>query len=332
VSVDWFEGLFGFREGRWAETRSRFSLADTHLRAPNGRTFGVGRFSTPRLSELRERAAAVARPGRLTLRHEAIGDVLELHALPENAGAMFQVASQLNCLEFVGPSVVPEDGVTGYAHDNTQGPACSLAAAPATVYRNYFAEVNGESGQTRERQLNTLADLAATLGEPDAYFTVRNGYTHSDRARLEALDSALVAHPRDSLLAQVRIGVQTGVEVTFARRYSPPGEPAFVSQAFCSALSCGYVHGVPTDAWAPLATLVLDAAYEATLLAAACDAAEGDGSGVVWLTFLGGGVFGNRPEWIRGAIARAVERASALELDVRIGHYRRIDETMRRGL
>ena len=44
-----------------------------------------------------------------------IGDVASKHALPENALATFQVASQFNCLEFVGPSVVPEDGITGYA-------------------------------------------------------------------------------------------------------------------------------------------------------------------------------------------------------------------------
>ena len=32
-----------------------------------------------------------------------------------------KVASQLNCLEFVGPRITPEHGVTGYVNDRTQG-------------------------------------------------------------------------------------------------------------------------------------------------------------------------------------------------------------------
>ena len=50
------------------------------------------------------------------------------------------------------------------------------------------------------------------------------------------------------------------------------------------------------------------ASYEAVLLCAALDQAEAQGSGLAVLTFLGGGVFGNRPEWIEAAIARAVVR------------------------
>jgi hypothetical protein len=33
---------------------------------------------------------------------------------------------------------VPEHGVTVYAGDPTQGPACALACAAGSVYRNYF--------------------------------------------------------------------------------------------------------------------------------------------------------------------------------------------------
>ena len=62
---------------------------------------------------------------------------------PENAGALFQVASQLNLLEMTGPEVTPEDGVTIYQDDRTQGPACAIAAGAATIYRNYFAPVGG---------------------------------------------------------------------------------------------------------------------------------------------------------------------------------------------
>ena len=85
-----------------------------------------------------------------------------MHRSPENAGALFQVASQFNLLEMVGPTVTPELGVTRYKDDPTQGPACAIAAGAATIYRNYFAPVDGSHGQTTKRQLDGLADLGAS--------------------------------------------------------------------------------------------------------------------------------------------------------------------------
>ena len=63
----------------------------------------------------------------------------------------------------VGPTVTPELGVTRYKDDPTQGPACAIAAGAATIYRNYFAPVDGSHGQTTKRQLDGLADLGASL-------------------------------------------------------------------------------------------------------------------------------------------------------------------------
>jgi hypothetical protein len=65
--------------------------------------------------------------------------------------ALFQVASQFNALEMVAPNITPEDGVTRYQHDRTQGPACAIAAGAATIYRNYFVPVAGGIGQTAAR-------------------------------------------------------------------------------------------------------------------------------------------------------------------------------------
>lgn len=69
---------------------------------------------------------------------------------------------------------------------------------------------------------------------------------------------------------------------------------------------------------------MLEAAYEATLLVAAERARQHGGthgSRRVYLTMLGGGVFGNRMEWICGAILRALCRCRHLDLDVRIVEY-----------
>lgn len=63
----------------------------------------------------------------------------------------------------VGPDVTPEDGVARYEYDRTQGPACAMAAGAATIYRNYFAPVGEQTGQTTKRQLDGLADIGAEL-------------------------------------------------------------------------------------------------------------------------------------------------------------------------
>jgi hypothetical protein len=38
-----------------------------------------------------------------------------------------------------------------------------MAAGAATIYRNYFAEVGGQFGQTQDRQLDTLADVRTDM-------------------------------------------------------------------------------------------------------------------------------------------------------------------------
>jgi hypothetical protein len=95
---------------------------------------------------------------------------------------------------------------------------------------------------------------------------------------------------------------------------------AHVSQVFCSALPVAY-SGVRSAHWKPFASLVLEAAYEATLLAAVVNKQRGM-SNVVLLTRLGGGVFGNQAEWNDAAIRRALTKMSRFELDVRLVSYR----------
>ena len=271
--MNWFETLFGFREGPYHWTQQQLDLdGHTLVSRANGRRFDVGHFSTPSVAALRDRVAGLC-PGTLRLRHEAVSDIFAAHAAPENAGAVFQAASQLNCLEFAAPTVVPERGVTIYAGDPTQGPACALAAAAATVFRNYFAEVDGIAGQTTDRQLNNLAGVQQLLGAAGDLVEVRNGYTFSDDARLERLNAVLEKADRAQLVGAVRVGLHAGVGVTFSERYVPATRPQTVSQVYASALSCGYSAG-SLDQWAPLATVALDGAYEATLLAAAGCAQE----------------------------------------------------------
>jgi hypothetical protein len=89
-----------------------------------------------------------------------------------------------------------------------------------------------------------------------------------------------------------------------------------VSQAVCSPLPVDHSN-LPGHNRRPMASLVLEAAYEATLLAAADNSRRG-GSDVVLLTRLGGNVFGNEDEWIDSAMRRALQTMRSLDLDVKL--------------
>ncbi|MBZ8142371.1 hypothetical protein CLD22_21025 [Rubrivivax gelatinosus] len=319
----WFERLTGVAETSPADVRRQLAWHGGHLHShANGRRWAVGELELVTLGELRQRAATLPEAGTRACR-VVQGEVRALHRDPAHAGALFQVASQFNLLEMVGPEVAPEDGVGRYEGDHTQGPACAVACGAATIVRNYFVPVAGGPGQTAERQIDALAGLgdalAAATGLPrESLWAMRNGYALPSRAGLEAVDAHLAALDetgRDALRAQLAIGVHRGVEVTDVA--DAPGPR--VSQAFCSALPVAYSrqHGAP---WAGFATLVLEAAYEATLWEARLAAAAGKPP-LVLLTRLGGGAFGNHDAWIDAAMRRAFASPAAAGLDLRIVSY-----------
>jgi hypothetical protein len=322
--MDWFEKLTGFRETGYAETQGKLRLEGRKLQSLiNGKSYGIGELELVSLQALRERVkSAGGLPGRLKV-GVVSGDVRHMHRLPEYAGALFQVASQFNLLEMIGSEVTPEDGVTIYQHDRTQGPACAIAAGAATIYRNYFAPIGGIEGQTKDRQFDGLADLGEALGEAlnqpvAALWKMRNGYALCSRAGLDAITEhfrTLKPEQVDILRGKLRIGIQSDVEVTDAEGERRP----LVSQAFCSALPVAYTN-VPSAHWKPFGSLVLEAAFEATMLAAILNKQRG-ASNVVLLTLLGGGAFGNEAKWINDAIRRALAMMSGVGLDVRLVSY-----------
>jgi hypothetical protein len=317
--MDWFERITGFPETTAETIRSRLAVeGDQLVSRVNGSRHGIGRLRLCSLNQLRELARALPAAGQRTRLSTLAGDVRALHRQPENAGALFQVASQFNLLEMVSPEVSPEHGVTRYAHDMTQGPACAMAAGAATIYRNYFVPVDGEPGQTSSRQIDTLRPLgealATRLGRPrDALWAMRNGYALCTADGLAGIGSVLGAASEaslDTLRGQLRIGLHEDVEVTDA----PGPKRPRVSQAFCSALPVAYSPLAPS-VWEPFARLVLEAAYEATLLAAA-EARQRGASARVLLTRLGGGAFGNQEHWIDDAMQRALRRVEWAGLEV----------------
>ncbi len=320
----WFQELTGFTEGSRAEV---LALIDEDgpfiVSRANGRRMRRGELSLPSLAELRRsRSEAPVAPvvGGPTTIGEIVADARELHTEPASAGATFQVASQFNLLEMVGPTVTPDQGIDRYEDDHTQGPACAIACGAGTIHRNYLTPVpidggpDAPRGQTAARQLDGLADLAAALGLAVA---MENGYALLTPAQLaqaaERLDG--IAGPaRDDLAGLVRVGVQADTEVTWRHAGHT------VTQVYCSALPLAYGGG-DLAGWEPLARLVLEAAYEATLAAAAITAAR-TGNRTLYLTLLGAGAFGNPTAWVIDAVERAL-RLHPVGLDVRVVSYGR---------
>lgn len=285
-----------------------------------GRSFAAGRFEPLSLGELRGRAAERASSQRASFGRarlwvlagaSPVTDIGSLQAFaPE--GALFQVASQFNCLESPGPFLSP---VAHYLTDPTQGPRASVSAFPGTLLRHYAAP-DGRGGRFEQvsdgRQVELLGDVC-----PPEVGGVHNGYLMDDTiADPPAFLAALKAR-----FDHIRVGVHDDVEVALGAQWDggvprrgDAGGPR-IAQVFTSTVAGGIYGGEGLDElFVPTVRVLQRAAYLGTLLAAA--ALE---KTTVVLTLIGGGVFGNPVEVIWESILWAlseVEPHLSRELDV----------------
>ncbi|EAA7484690.1 hypothetical protein Q3Y86_004442 [Salmonella enterica] len=320
--MSWFNDIFGFEESTYAETQANFYIDGPllHTKEQPFRTFHAGILTLPSLAELRKAVCAteVSRGEGMKL-SSLVADAYELHSWPEANGALIQVASQFNLLEMPNEHTTPEKGITNHQHDYTQGPSCAMACAAGTVFRNYLVPVGSQTGQTQTCQLNALADMDRVIGIGG--IRMQNGYALLQPDTVLAIGKHIEAmdeYSRDRVRQYLRIGLHSDTEVTI------PGVPKDqrVSQALCSALPVAY-HYSPRRDWAPFATLVLEASYGATLLAAVFNYHH-TGNPRVYLTLVGGGAFGNDLSWIVSALRRALYLVSHHPLDVRLVSNRKV--------
>ncbi|MFO1003222.1 MAG: hypothetical protein U0936_23050 [Planctomycetaceae bacterium] len=313
--MTWFRQLTGFDETSPQAVREMIQLRGSQLVSlVNNSSYTFGCLEIPTLAELRERIRDTqAAPSKIRVR-EVVADVQNLHRDTVNTGALFQVASQFNLLEMVGPERTPEDGIGIYELDRTQGPACAIACGAGTIYRNYFVPVNGQTGQTTTNQIDCLADIGELLGNQECrLWQMENGYALPSQAGLAEVSQRLLSSNEqqlDELRSLLRIGVQWDTQVTLSNCQH------FVTQAYCSAMPVSYT-GHSSSAWKPFAKFVLEAAYEATLCAGILNA-RATGNRTVFLTLLGGGAFGNMTEWISDAIRHALSVHRHADLDVAV--------------
>lgn len=314
----WFETLTGFPEETPQQVRQNLTVDGKALKSHvNGNVLVCGQLETPSLGELRERVDSSGHGvGQISVR-EVVANVQHLHTNASNSGSLFQVASQFNLLEMMSPRATPEQGVGIYENDLTQEPACAVAAGAGTIYRNYFAIVNGQLGQSAGNQIDCLADIGAALGNTESrLWEMRNGYALASQSGLVEISNRLRASSEselDELRKLLRIGIQWDTQVTLNNSQHT------VSQACCSALPVAYSPHSPT-LWAEFTRLVLEASYEATICTAILNSVR-NGNNRLFLTLLGGGAFGNETDWIVEGIQRALNIYKHVDLDVAIVSY-----------
>ena len=325
MATQWFQSVFGFAEGTsYGSNRSHFEYdeATATLRC-GGRSFHVGSFTTPTVLELREVVARhppdSATLGGITFKHLTNCNVASILKDPKNQGAVVQAASQFNCLEMVGPGVTPEQGISMYALDPTQGPQCAMSCAAGTAYRNYIHPDGRGQGGGDARQVNTMRGVERLLrNDAHQYWTMRNGYLlPADSTKMAELTERIGPHSSDMarrIVEHCTVGVHWDTEVAAASKHR-------VCQVYASATPVNYAKSTTSKDWSSLSCLILEAAYELTLLAGAVLAAKENRRVTIYLTSVGGGAFANRHEWIRAAIERALWTCRMYPLDVRMANF-----------
>ena len=325
--MTWFENLTGCVEESPEFVREHLFISERQLCSRlNGRSWLCGELETPTLAQLRERVRHSNRSlGPISV-HEIVANVQDLHRDRVNENAVFQVASQFNLLEMTSPGVTPERGVGIYEDDFTQGPACAIAAGAGTIYRNYFVDVNGRIGQTANNQIDCLSGIARLLdNSQQRLWRMANGYALPSPGGLEEINRKL-ENMDEAALDAVRQALQIGLH--WDTQVTLDDASHTVSQAYCSAMPVAYSSHAQ-ELWAPFAKLVLEAAYEATICATILNA-DRNQNNRLYLTLLGGGAFGNNPEWIMGAIRRSLELYFDSGLDIAIVSFGSSNRSVRR--
>jgi hypothetical protein len=314
----WFEQLTGFKEESPENVRKNIVIDGTELISlANNKRYHFGKLEIATLADLRQNNHLLEGYNDAIEISEIVADAQILHCQPENANALFQVASQFNLLEMISPNIIPEQGIDRYENDHTQGPVCAIACGAGTLFRNYFAETNGQIGQTEHNQINCLDLIAKELdNERLDLWKMRNGYAMISERGLLTINkniAQLSAHDREDLKGKLKTGIQWNTEVTLAATKQR------VSQIFCSALPVAYCQTEPIY-WESFARVILEALYESTLYAGMLNMIEHQ-SNIVYLTLVGGGAFGNEEYWIIESMQKAFKKFKNVPLDVRIVSY-----------
>ncbi len=323
----WFKKLTGFDEVSPEHVKENILIEGNTLYSKvNDKSYQYGSLQIPTLKSLKEEAPPrEVFKGKISI-SEIVADVKQLHCNRSNRNALFQAASQFNLLEMVGPHIAPEHGIDIYEKDHTQGPACAIACGAGTIYRNYFVPLNGQTGQSADTQIDCLDLIAEAFNNEELQlWKMNNGYALFNQNGLLHINQQIGLmnnSERDTLKEKLKIGIQWNTEVTLNE------QKQIVSQAYCSALPVAYSH-IESYYWENFSRIILEATYEATLYAALINLDKTD-CNKVFLTLVGGGAFGNEPDWILESMITALKKFSNTPLDVKIVSYGKFNPLIRK--
>ena len=315
----WFEQLTGFKEKSAEQVRQNLKIeGDSFISEINGQKFTFGQLQIATLKELTTEIQGENLEGKIRV-SEIVADVQTLHQNLDNSNALFQASSQFNLLEMIGPHIMPENGITRYEEDYTQGPACAIACGAGTIFRNYFVNIDSQIGQNRYKQIDCLDLIDEILNnEHEGFWKMQNGYAMFSQEGILALNKKLASLEQkeiDELKQNLKIGIQWNTEVTKSNSKHK------VSQVYCSALPVSYCR-LETFYFEKFARIILEATYEATLAAALINYKK-NRSNKVFLTLVGGSAFGNEEYWILESMAKSINKFKDSPLDVKVVSFRK---------
>ena len=254
---------------------------------------------------------------KIIVKHKKTKDVFYEHVKAMGKNAIFQAASQFNYLEMISPMYRPSNGITNYVNDNSQGPKCALATPGATLYRNWALTSD-------IHQLNGLKNIMKYCQG----LSFQNGYIHYDGTPFE------IAQENVNQLLQIAVttaGVmlnQIPLNIQNKHITKCNSSDFLVSNAWCSAISLGYL---PQNVkYSPYIQKFAEQILYATYLLTLRMAAFHPNINTVYLTFVGGGFFENKYEWILNAMLSAIKSIQYMPLKVIILHYKTIDSNVTR--
>lgn len=318
--LSWFETLFGFSESpenvsNFIECEQKEDGAILYSKK-NKKRFSAGKFALYSVSSFQH--LVPRNGGHLHIIHGNgmksskiyLVDVMCAQNHPDFNGATFQVASNFNCLEFLGSKQTAAKGVNSYIQNHAQGPACAVAAGPAVTYRNYFVQHDdGTTGQLK-KEIELLHKTP---------LKIEHGYVKINNSECERLKTSKFDW---SNLDSYQIGVHQNCQITMNRSKNGviinPDSEQVVHQIFCAAFSFPR-SVVANDFTYEIDSNILKAEYRATILAAWNNSIlypGKSGSNKCVLTLLGGGVFHNPINIICDAINECKDVIELSGLDV----------------
>lgn len=141
----WFSYLYGFDENVQDVYKNLVVDGDFLVSKVNKKKYNIGKYELISLKELRLRVG------------DRVGSKVKVNLIKENISnihlnhpnSLIQVASQTNGLEMQHCTITPEQGITNYQKDKTQGPECAIAASAGTIFRNYFIPLGTQRGKLK---------------------------------------------------------------------------------------------------------------------------------------------------------------------------------------